>query len=179
MPDTKVATANQVLEAFSDVPQSKQKKVRRFTTKFRRDATLANMNCEMSEGAADPKLRSVRIDDAYRGIVLKSESGNVYMLLWVDHHDGAYRWARNRVVQIHPDTGSLRVLPIEEGQVPVTNGEEGAPDTRTDAGRWNSIERCVDVPKWGLYSAALRTRTSKLQKTKENPQESKSLGAYD
>ncbi|MCS4181631.1 superfamily I DNA/RNA helicase/mRNA-degrading endonuclease RelE of RelBE toxin-antitoxin system [Salinibacter ruber] len=123
MPDVKVAVSDQFLEAFSQVPKNKQKKVRRFMTKFRQDPTLPGINYETIEGAKDPKLRSVRVDQSYRGIVMAPDEGNVYMLLWVDKHDDAYQWARNRIVQIHPETGSLQVIPMEEGEVPVSNGE--------------------------------------------------------
>lgn len=128
MPDVKVAVSDQFLEAFSQVPKNKQKKVRRFMTKFRQDPTLPGINYEKIEGTKDPKLRSVRIDQSYRGIVMKPTEGNVYMLLWVDHHDDAYQWARNRVVQIHPETGSLQVIPMEEGELPVSNGESASDD---------------------------------------------------
>jgi mRNA-degrading endonuclease RelE of RelBE toxin-antitoxin system len=127
MPDVTVAIADRFLEAFSEVPKNRQKKVRRFMQKFRSNPRSSGINYEKIEGAKDPKLRSVRIDQEYRGIVLKPESGNVYMLLWVDHHDDAYQWARNKVVQIHPDTGSLQVIPLEEGEAlpdAASNGEE-------------------------------------------------------
>ena len=123
MPEVKVAISDEFMEAFSEVPKSKQGKVRRFMTKFRSNPRSSGINYEKIEGARDPKLRSVRIDQAYRGIVMKPRSGNVYVLLWVDHHDDAYQWARNRLIQIHPDVGSLQVIPIEEGQVPVENGK--------------------------------------------------------
>ena len=123
MPDVKVAICDQFLEAFSAVPKGKQKKVQQFMSKFRQNPTLPGINYKKIEGARDPKLRSVRIDQSYRGIVMKPDEGNVYMLLWVDTHDDAYQWARNRIVQIHPETGSLQVIPMEEGEVPVSNGE--------------------------------------------------------
>ncbi|PSQ84477.1 MAG: DNA helicase [Bacteroidetes bacterium QS_7_67_15] len=132
MPDVKVAISDRFLEAFSEIPKNKQKKVRRFMTKFRQDPTLPGINYEKIEGAKDPKLRSVRIDQAYRGIVLKPDQGNVYMLLWVDHHDDAYQWARNRLVQIPPETGSLQVLPMEEGEVPRSNGHEEVEEDEDD-----------------------------------------------
>lgn len=128
MPDVDVAVSDQFLEAFSQVPRNKQKKVRRFMTKFRQNPRLPGINYETIEGAKDPKLRSVRIDQSYRGIVMAPDTGNVYMLLWVDTHDEAYRWARNRIVQIHPDTGSLQVIPMEEGELPVSSGEAAGTD---------------------------------------------------
>jgi hypothetical protein len=54
----------------------------------------------------------VRIDQVYRGIVLKPEAGNVYLLLWVDRHDEAYQWAQNRIFGIHPETGSLQIVEV-------------------------------------------------------------------
>ena len=115
MNDVKVAISEEFLDAFADVPRGKQSKVRRFFQKFRRDPRQSGINYEKINGAMDPNLRSVRIDKEYRGIVLKPEQGNVYMLLWVDHHDDAYRWAKNKVIQIHPETGSIQVIPVEEG----------------------------------------------------------------
>ena len=132
MPEVKVAISDQFLEAFSAVPKNKQKKVRRFMTKFRSNPRSSGINYEKIEGAKDPKLRSVRIDQSYRGIVMKPDAGNVYMLLWVDHHDDAYQWARNRIVQIHPETGSLQVIPMEEGELPVSNGQ--TPETTDGEG---------------------------------------------
>ena len=124
MSDVTVAISGDFMEAFSEVPRGKQKKVRQFMTKFRQDPTRPGINYEKIEGAKDDKLRSARIDQQYRGIVLNPDQDNVYTLLWVDKHDDAYQWARNRFVQIHPETGSLQVLPIEEGKGPLPNAEE-------------------------------------------------------
>ena len=110
----KVAVASDFLTAFSRIPRGQQAKVLDFVNKFRTDPSLPGINYEKIQGAKDPKLRSVRIDQAYRGIVLKPETGNVYVLLWVDHHDKAYDWAENKIYNIHPQTGSLQVINIEE-----------------------------------------------------------------
>jgi superfamily I DNA/RNA helicase/mRNA-degrading endonuclease RelE of RelBE toxin-antitoxin system len=150
MPDVKVAVSDQFLEAFSQVPRNKQKKVRRFMTKFRQNPRLPGINYEKIEGARDPKLRSVRIDQSYRGIVMAPDEGNVYMLLWVDQHDDAYQWARNRIVQIHPDTGSLQVIPMEEGEVPVSNGEADAADSEEEATDLFSEHRDRELARLGV-----------------------------
>ena len=110
----KVAVASDFLTAFSRIPRSQQAKVLDFVNKFRTDPSLPGINYEKIQSAKDSKLRSVRIDHAYRGIVLKPETCNVYVLLWVDHHDKAYEWAENKMYNIHPQTGSLQVINIEE-----------------------------------------------------------------
>ena len=108
----KVAMAADFLTSFSRIPKGLQTKVLNFINRFRNNPMAPGRNYEKIEGAKDPNMRSVRVDDAYRAIVLKPESGNVYMLLWVDTHDEAYRWARNRVYRIHPETGSIQVIEV-------------------------------------------------------------------
>lgn len=81
MPETnkiKVAVASDFLSAFARIPRKQQARVLDFVNKFREDPTSPGINYEKIRGARDPSLRSVRIDQAYRGIVLKPESGNVY-----------------------------------------------------------------------------------------------------
>jgi hypothetical protein len=107
-----VAIAADFLSAFSRIPRDKQTKVLDFITKFRTNPTSSGINYEKIHGAKDANLRSVRIDRSFRGIVLKPEQGNVYVLLWVDHHDRAYAWAASKVAHVHPDTGSLQIVDV-------------------------------------------------------------------
>lgn len=106
----RVAVYDEFLDAFARLPRAQQKKVSQFMRKFRSDPTNPSINYEKINTFRDPNMRTVRIDQAYRAILLKPEQGNVYVLLWVDHHDEAMAWARNKQVVIHPETGSLQVL---------------------------------------------------------------------
>jgi superfamily I DNA/RNA helicase len=111
-PKITVAIAADFLSAFARIPRDKQTKVLDFITTFRAHPTSSGINYEKIHNAKDPNLRSVRIDRSYRGIVLKPDKGNVYVLLWVDHHDKAYAWAANKVAHVHPETGSLQVIDV-------------------------------------------------------------------
>lgn len=126
-----ISISQDFLEAFSNLPRAQQKKARAFIEKFREDPTSPGINYETISGASDPNLRSVRIDQTYRGIVLKPESGDVYVLLWVDHHDDAYQWAANKRVAVHPETGVLQVVPASEGDAPALD-ENAEPQERPD-----------------------------------------------
>jgi len=110
----KVAVASDFLTGFSKIPRKQQGKVLEFVNKFRSDPMSPGINYEKILHSKDKNIRSVRIDQTYRGIVLKPETGNVYVLLWVDHHDKAYDWAKNKIYTIHPETGSLQIIDIEE-----------------------------------------------------------------
>lgn len=99
---------------FARLPQKVQKKASDFLIKFQDDPEGNGINYEKINGARDKNLRSVRIGIDYRGIVCKPENGNVYMLLWVDHHDEAYAWAQNRLVKVNPEIGAIQVVTIPE-----------------------------------------------------------------
>ena len=95
------------------MPRAQQKKVNQFVSKFRNDPLSSGINYEKINDAANSDMRSVRIDQAYRGIILKPQQGNVYILLWVDHHDEAYAWARRHQCKIHPKTGAIQLYASE------------------------------------------------------------------
>jgi len=111
-----VAISDEFLEAYSRISRNRQPRVRSFIEKFKSDPKSPGLNYEKIVDARDPNLRSVRVDQQYRAIVLKPPTGNVFMLLWVDNHDDAYRWAKNRTCQIHPDTGALQVVDVVEAE---------------------------------------------------------------
>ena len=108
-----VAISQEFLGAFARIPKSQQKKVMEFMTKFRSDPFSSGINYEKINDARDNNFRSVRIDQDYRGIVLKPDEGDVYVLLWVDKHDAAYDWARRHSCGIHPQTGNLQLLEVD------------------------------------------------------------------
>lgn len=105
-----VAISADFLEAFARVPRAQQRKVRDFITRFQSDPTAASINYEPLHQVRDRRVRSVRIDLAYRAIVLHPERGDVYLLTWVDHHDEAIDWAKDKVFEVNPVTGALQVL---------------------------------------------------------------------
>jgi superfamily I DNA/RNA helicase/mRNA-degrading endonuclease RelE of RelBE toxin-antitoxin system len=110
---TQVAISQDFLTAILRLPKTQQKKVNQFVNKFRNDPYSTGINYEKINDAANPYMRSVRIDQAYRGIILKPEHGEVFILLWVDHHDEAYDWARRHQCKIHPSTGAIQLYASE------------------------------------------------------------------
>ncbi|MFT3801169.1 MAG: AAA family ATPase [Burkholderiaceae bacterium] len=130
----KVALSNDFLIQLSKLPSAIHTKVMRWAIKFQADPTNSGINYENINGARDPNLKSVRIDQAWRGIVFKPSSGDVYVLLYVDHHDSAYRWAENRKLTINPVTGAMQLLTLEEVvEAPGNAGGASAASPRADA----------------------------------------------
>jgi len=108
-----VAISRQFFDAFAKIPRAQQMKVTHFIDKFEQAPDSPSINYEQISDFKDKNLRSVRIDLDYRAIVLRPDQGNVFVLMYVDHHDAAYRWARNKVARINPDSGGLQVIDVE------------------------------------------------------------------
>ena len=120
----KVALSQDFLLTVSKLPSAIHSKVLKWAVQFQTNPTSAGINYEKIHDASDPNLKSVRIDKDYRGIVFKPEKDDVYILLHVDHHDEAYRWASRRKMKVHPKTGALQIIVVEEVIEPV-HGSEG------------------------------------------------------
>ena len=72
-------------------------------------ATHTGLHLEKIANARNPRFRSIRIDQAWRGIVLAPVTGNVYTLLKVLHHDDAYAWAQRSNVSVNSATGGIEI----------------------------------------------------------------------
>lgn len=111
--NVKIAISSDFLTAFARLPRSIQGKVTEFVNKFRNDPNSPGINYEKLANGADRKIYSVRIDDTYRGIVVRQKETGVYLLLWVDHHDEAYQWASRKRCDVNPKTGAIQVYDIQ------------------------------------------------------------------
>lgn len=105
-----------VLKDFGGLPVKVQKKVFEFVRKFQEDSTQSSIHLEPYAEAVDQKVRSARIGDDYRAIVIAPERGDNYLLMHVDHHDEAYRWCKNKRFEAHQALGVLQVFDVQEAQ---------------------------------------------------------------
>lgn len=110
----KVALSQDFLFQLAKLPSNVHSKVLKWAVIFQTDPKSPGINYEKIHAARDPNLKSVRIDQDWRGIVFKPDSGDVYVLLYVDHHDAAYKWAERRRLAINPVTGAMQVVVVEE-----------------------------------------------------------------
>ena len=122
--NVKVAISTDFLTAFAKLPRQVQGKVTEFVNKFRNDPTSPGINYEKIANAQDKKIYSVRIDNTYRGIVVRQPETGVYLLLWVDHHDEAYEWASRKRCEVNPKTGAVQVFDVQTIQEEVVNLKE-------------------------------------------------------
>lgn len=109
----KVAISSDFLTAFARLPRQVQGKVTEFVNKFRNNPKAPGINYEKLNTGIDKKICSVRIDDIYRGIVVRQQETGVYLLLWVDHHDEAYQWASRKRCEVNSKTGAIQVYDVQ------------------------------------------------------------------
>lgn len=122
-----VALSQDFLKSLSKLPNQVQSRVLKWALRFQADPTSTGINYEKINAARDPNLRSVRIDQDWRGIVFKPSVGNLYVLLYVDHHDDAYHWAENRKMAVNPVTGAMQIVCLET----ITETETRPAETKT------------------------------------------------
>jgi UvrD-like helicase family protein len=114
----KVALSQDFLLNLARLPAGVQGKVLKWAIRFQTDPTASGFNYETIRAARDAHVKSVRIDGDWRGIVFVPPRSDLYVLLYVDHHDKAYRWAENRKLTINPVTGAMQVVVLEEVSAP-------------------------------------------------------------
>ena len=131
---TKMAMSSGFLDAFARLPRAQQRGVRSLVSRFNADPAAPGLNYERIHAARNPAMRSLRIDQGYRAIVLKPDRGGVHMLLWADKHDDAYAWAERHECDVHPETGALQVYEPHSAPPPEAEGRPGGAERGTADG---------------------------------------------
>lgn len=96
-----------------ELPKNVQFRVRDFQKKFKENPYSSAINLEKIADFKDSNLRTARVDDTYRAIIGVA-GDDTFCLLWVDHHDEAMAWARNKRFDWNTYTSSFQVTTISE-----------------------------------------------------------------
>jgi hypothetical protein len=111
-------------EACDRLPMSARAAVLECLTKLLENPAHPSLKYESVRRAADPRMRSIRINEQYRAIVAHPEGGSEYLLLWVDKHDEAYSWAARHRFKTNSSLGGLEIveLLVRQEQPEAQNG---------------------------------------------------------
>lgn len=105
------------MDQLFELPKLIQKKVLEFQRKFRDNSKSSAIHLEPISTFRDPLLRTARIDDKYRAVVKVPDSGEEYYLLWVDNHDEAMNWAKNKVFHWNENTQTAQIFTAPEESI--------------------------------------------------------------
>jgi hypothetical protein len=114
--------------ACTRLEKAQQTKVLNFWDKFVENPRSPGINYEKLRGSRDDKVRSVRIDQQYRAIVITPEEGNVYLMVWVDKEEEAYQWALRRTFERGEDSNEVIITTQLEIEDHVRSQTEQSPE---------------------------------------------------
>lgn len=109
----RVALSQDFLLKLGKLPSAVHANIAKWALKFQQNPKAPGINYEAIKAARDQNLYSVRIDQDWRGIVFHPPVGDLYILLHVDKHDPAYRWAERRKLAVNPATGAIQIVNLE------------------------------------------------------------------
>lgn len=154
-----LAVAKDAMRDYAKLTKPIRDKVDAIFAKFRTH-TYAGLHLEKLSNARDPRLRTVRVDDFWRGLVLAPESGDTYVLTRIVTHDEADRWAPRHEFKVNATHGALEIIDVVSAeQLPP------APTAATSPGLLSSIAdgtlRAVGIDD--IYLPMLRLISSEEQ----------------
>ena len=103
-------------DSFSALPKQIQKRTRELLKEFKENPTSSAINYEKISSFKDQTLRTIRVNDKYRAIVQAPEKGESFHLLWVDNHDEAMDWAKNKIFEWNKVTQGFQLFEQPEIQ---------------------------------------------------------------
>ena len=132
------------LNTLRRLPNKVFDRVYEMVRKLNKDSTSKGLHVEPIDKARDPAMRSIRVDGGYRAIGYKK--GRDLLLLHIDEHDKAYRWARTRTLTI--DNDLRRIVITHSEQIESARNEEHATSYAESA----SSDRSTQAPLFEPYS---------------------------
>ena len=121
-----LAVGVEFLSEFAKLQPPVRKQTIEALTKFS-EHTHAGLHLEKLTNMRDDRVRTIRITDYWRGVVLAPTTGDRFVLLRVMGHDEAADWARRRSFSINEVSGVLEVRDVAmiealaSGEIPVAS----------------------------------------------------------
>ncbi len=130
----KLALAKDFLTSFHELTPKQRARVVEIARMFN-ELTPQELNAskgihlERHNNAADPRARTIRIDDNHRGIVLDGGNNDMYVLVDIDTHDKTDRWMARNQFKVNAATGALEILDV--GAIEAAAGQVEPSETKT------------------------------------------------
>jgi superfamily I DNA/RNA helicase len=105
-----------IADTFTDslgrLTSQEQKAVKTSAFDMQLDPSAPGLSFHKLDRVKDANFWSVRVNVDIRIIVHRTEGA--ILLVYVDHHDAAYRWAERRKIERHPSTGAMQLVEVRE-----------------------------------------------------------------
>ena len=110
--------ADTFTDSLARLPNDEQKAIKMTAFDLQMDPSRPGLQFHKLDGARDRNFWAVRVSRDIRIIVHRTQAS--LMLCYVDHHDQAYRWAEQRKLETHPNTGAAQLVEVKETVQEVT-----------------------------------------------------------
>lgn len=105
---------SEVLKRFHKLPAKVQKRVPELIDKFQNNPYDPAVGLHgLKETMLDAKVRGADLPDGYRAIIIAPEKGDTFLLVYIDSHDRAYDWAKNKRFEVHTSTGAFQLFDVQ------------------------------------------------------------------
>ena len=104
--------ADTFTDSLAKLNGQEQKAVKTTAFDLQMDPASPGMKFHKLDRAKDPNFWSMRVSRDIRLIVHKTAAS--LLLVFVGHHDPAYRWAERRKIERHPKTGAAQIVELRE-----------------------------------------------------------------
>ena len=134
-----VAFSDKYFESLLKLTPNEQSQASKAVLQFQQDPQHGGLHYEKLTACKDAKLRSIRSNQDVRVILAAAEKEDLYLVLYVAHHDVAYSWAAKRKIEINPNTGSIQMFTVEET---VLESPQSQPEKVDRPGLFDVIANC-------------------------------------
>lgn len=104
--------ADTFTDSLARLTGQEQKAVKTTAFDLQLDPTANGLSFHKLDRAKDSNFWSVRVNADIRIIVHRTTAS--ILLVYVDHHDDAYKWAERRKIERHPTTGAMQLVEVRE-----------------------------------------------------------------
>jgi hypothetical protein len=105
-----------IADTFSDslgrLTAQEQKAAKTTAFDLQLDPSSPGLSFHKLDRAKDMNFWSVRVNADIRIIVHRTAAS--ILLVYIDHHDDAYKWAERRKIERHPTTGAMQLVEVRE-----------------------------------------------------------------
>ncbi len=99
-------------KALQKLTNQEQKTVKITVFDLQLNPSSPSLQFHRIDKSRDSNFWSLRVSRDVRLIVHKTEGS--FLICYVDHHDGAYKWAERRRIETHPKTGAAQIVEVRE-----------------------------------------------------------------
>ena len=104
--------ADTFTDSLARLTAQEQKAAKTTAFDLQLDSASNGLSFHKLDRAKDKNFWSVRVNADIRIIVHRTPAS--ILLVYVDHHDDAYKWAERRKIERHPTTGAMQLVEVRE-----------------------------------------------------------------